>query len=892
MQEQTPYFAGPSSNSPTPDYKITKIPRRRHRVPISCKPCRTRKLKCSKQSPCDNCAKRGDEHNCTYETAVTTKRRSTNGFGGAGGSHDELSARLQRLEGMLASFHSQVGGPVAGKRVLSAVAAPSQENGYRAVDLGLHQSTDAAMSGTQQEDMESETDGVTSSLGLMKVDQERNKVHYIGDGHWASLLAEIANELAEAKSYWTMHKKEMEMQYERIQQERRETGSDAGCGPALLFGAGSVPPVKEILRPLPNKRTSKILLDRYFESLDPAMHILHTPSFWRQFDAFWHDQSKASVVWVGMLFAMMRVALLSYVRDDDEPAEYKGKCQDMANTFRTQMAYCLITADYTKAHAFIIETLIFHLHAEYSSNRDSETSVWVLMGMIVRLAMKMGYHRDSKNFKALSPFQGEMRRRVWTFIRTGDLLFSFQNALPPMIRLGESDTELPRNLRDEDFDENSLLLPSARSANDRTPISYMIGKGKLTLGFGRVMEEMNSADRKSYDNVVRIDQALRDIYREFPDHLKVSSVEEQRQDPTPIVTARYGLATVYHTALCVLHRRYVRLAKPGNRYMYSRLTCLESAMQLLSFQTIQNSHEWRTRVSSLISHDYLMACTLVCMDLQADHKQREAHNSTPGGSSAQTPGSSKSDGSNTAASIGGEDNSYIPGLPYTREDLVNALERSRDIWRSQENVSMEAYKASRFLTQLLKKLHKPPTTSPRGHSHDDNSSPSISTTANANPERDAAMVLGILQQGTPLLHSGASVQAAQAAQLAQQAQMQISSTEHSSIPWTMNDGSSSSSNMVQQFTSPSNLPMIGTINNPISNLFSINDNSMANNSNLFDARNSIWAQPVFPFDRSGLNDDDRDMNVNTSIGIGVGMNMNNSGGMDWVSNSNTIPCIL
>lgn len=101
---------------------------------------------------------------------------------------------------MLATFHSQIGGPVAGKRVLTAVASPDQDNGYRAVTMDMHPAIDSTMSEIQQEDMESETDGVTSSLGLMKVDQERNKVHYVGDGHWATLLAEIANELAEAST--------------------------------------------------------------------------------------------------------------------------------------------------------------------------------------------------------------------------------------------------------------------------------------------------------------------------------------------------------------------------------------------------------------------------------------------------------------------------------------------------------------------------------------------------------------------------------------------------------------------------------------------------------------------------------------------------------------------
>jgi len=111
---------------------------------------------------------------------------------------------------------------------------------------------------------------------------------------------------------------------------------------------------------------------------------------------------------------MMRLAMLSWTREGDAPAEFDGKCADLANTYRTQMSQCLILADYTKPHNFIIETLIFYLHGEYMCNRDSESSIWVLVGMIARLAMRMGYHRDSKHFLDITPFQvsGALVRRL------------------------------------------------------------------------------------------------------------------------------------------------------------------------------------------------------------------------------------------------------------------------------------------------------------------------------------------------------------------------------------------------------------------------------------------------------------------------------------------------
>lgn len=97
--------------------------------------------------------------------------------------------------------------------------------------------------------------------------------------------------------------------------------------------------------------------------------------------------------------------MIDYIREGDEPVEYKGKCQDLAVSFRNRLTDCLILADYMQPHDFLIEAMILHLYAEYVSSRDAKSSVWVLIGMIVRLAMRMGYHQPSQPTLTSTPFQ-------------------------------------------------------------------------------------------------------------------------------------------------------------------------------------------------------------------------------------------------------------------------------------------------------------------------------------------------------------------------------------------------------------------------------------------------------------------------------------------------------
>ncbi|KPI45212.1 putative transcriptional regulatory protein [Cyphellophora attinorum] len=749
----TPPSATASDNSP--DFRVV---RKRNRVPLSCAPCRNRKLKCNRLSPCDNCTKRGDAGSCTYAAPSTKRKGTKNNDNKNVGEQtpDDMQNRIDRLEGLVLSLMtngSSAPGPAAAGEALSAGGSSGMPSGSLGPDLDNELDGNDDMHDDDDDDNESETENVTKSFGILKVDQDNKKTFYVGEAHWAALL----NEIGEVKNYFVAHRTEYEAQMEKVAQSRREMGTDVGSGPALLFGATIPPSRNEILAQIPSRYMSDILIGRYFNTFDPATHILHGPTFQRQYNAHWADSSRTSIVWVAMLFAMMRLAMLSYGREGDEPPEFRGKCQDLAANYRTQMAHCLITADYTKPHNHIIETLIFHLHAEYTSNRDAEASVWVLVGMIARLAMRMGYHRDPKHFPNLTPFQGEMRRRIWTFVRSADLLFSFQVALPSMIRIGDSDTELPSNLFDDEFEEESKTLPISRPNNEATPISYMVAKGRLAYGFGRVLEETTSVHRRGYDEVLKIDKGLRDIYDAIPDYLKLKPMREMSLAPISLIMARFSLATIYHKSQVVLHRRYIRQARGNNRYMYSRRTCLDSALQLLSFQMTQHQasqergrlRSVRSHVNSLTTHDFLLAASVVVMDLYNQRDARPEANgndvSTP--STTVSGSGSISQGSNASAPSPAEA-PYCAGMTCTKDDLLRALEGSQKVWVASRDYSMEAYKASELLGVLLQQLRLPSQSQPAPPQQSSNMQPSpYQQQANSNDdERSAAMGLGMLQQ--------------------------------------------------------------------------------------------------------------------------------------------------
>lgn len=98
-------------------------------------------------------------------------------------------------------------------------------------------------------------------------------------------------------------------------------------------------------------------------------------------------------------------------------------------------------------------------------------TLFVLSGVAIRLARKMGLHRDG-TFLGLSPFETEMRRRLWWHLvhvdfRTADVL-----GTRPSLDLSCGDTKMPLNVDDEDLHPDMVDPPPER--NGITSIAFCL----------------------------------------------------------------------------------------------------------------------------------------------------------------------------------------------------------------------------------------------------------------------------------------------------------------------------------------------------------------------------------------------------------------------------------
>ena len=113
-------------------------------------------------------------------------------------------------------------------------------------------------------------------------------------------------------------------------------------------------------------------------------------------------------------------------------------------------------------------------------SHQSCDSLYVLSGVAVRLARRQGLHRDGASL-GLSPFETEMRRRLWWQIAQVDYRTASVLGTRPSLDLAQSDAKHPLNVNDEDLDPEMTCLPPERNGITSIALCLIRCKGLESL---------------------------------------------------------------------------------------------------------------------------------------------------------------------------------------------------------------------------------------------------------------------------------------------------------------------------------------------------------------------------------------------------------------------------
>jgi hypothetical protein len=180
-------------------------------------------------------------------------------------------------------------------------------------------------------------------------------------------------------------------------------------GSSNVFGIGSEHPfanywtceggLPEVISVLPDKLQADILLNRYFECVDPVYPMLHRQTFYADYEHFWSlsrpEKDRADAAFVALIFVML--ALGTQFVTSTSPKERKQTAEFYASASNQALRMCsyLSTASIKTIQAMVLITY-------FLINDNHASDGWAFAGILIRQAYAMGLHRDPNIGTALN----------------------------------------------------------------------------------------------------------------------------------------------------------------------------------------------------------------------------------------------------------------------------------------------------------------------------------------------------------------------------------------------------------------------------------------------------------------------------------------------------------
>lgn len=244
------------------------------------------------------------------------------------------------------------------------------------------------------------------------------------------------------------------------------------------------------------------------------------------------------------------------------------------------------------------DIMIFRLHillaTAHKCHGMKRSKAWLTTSTLVKQAMLAGYHRDTSLYTKISPFNQEMRRRIWTTIVELDLQVSFERGMPPSIQESDYDTATPSNVNDSDLYETMEALPAERPLEEFTDCSFQTALSETFPLRLKACSLMHSPRIKCrYEEILRLDWELNRHIAKIPDW-KSDPANVQAADK--VILAKAMLENKIGLGLLSIHTPFAIEAYQEPLFAPSARTRLELVAMILATQ--KRLHE-RSRPLSL-----------------------------------------------------------------------------------------------------------------------------------------------------------------------------------------------------------------------------------------------------------------------------------------------------
>ncbi|KAL8765009.1 MAG: hypothetical protein Q9203_006766 [Teloschistes exilis] len=389
----------------------------------SCVICQRRKVKCDRTDPCSNCAKHRVQ--CEYRSPAPPKRRKR------ASPDPDVHAKLKRYEYILQRHGvspEELNDKPARSDYPFAFARSKETNNTNDSDHATPQSSSTA--GPRGVN-------VPSSNSYAAMSEEFKHLEELLEG---------SDDESRKPGPGVIQKA-----YDKLHAD----------GSGLLFGF-SVNDELKSLHPQPINIFR--LWQTYLNSVYPLSMLFHAPTVQQQILDASADLDNVSETMEALMFAIYYAAVVALTAEDCE-AMFGLSQSVVVNKYMLATQQALNAAKLLKnMDMTVLQALVIFLTA--SRHSIDPRSLWIHCGTAVRLGQRIGLHRDGTTV-GLSPFDTEMRRRLWWQIVLLDSRVAELSGAGTSILSTPFDTYLPSNVNDSNLlPEMGEMPPEQKGASD------------------------------------------------------------------------------------------------------------------------------------------------------------------------------------------------------------------------------------------------------------------------------------------------------------------------------------------------------------------------------------------------------------------------------------------
>jgi hypothetical protein len=557
---------------------------KRRRLALSCVDCRRRKVKCGRELPsCVRCIRGGQGDTCKY-VAYDPGNLLTPEDDSPEGHRDDHSEAEDSWTEEAATYHkvSKSGAkaiatqPNGSRQPVKRPPAPTrtlEELQERVFELETYMRSAGAKPVSQQMYLGL---GHPQGPGTRPKDKpqefERSllrgrsfKTQYYGPSNAVSLLLQF-EELSVFVKDILARMPNFEKSRDVFKKVRSTAETSSGSKPLT---AGSL---ESFAAMVPPRERADLLVHGYLDIFETTYRVLHVPSFLQSYEAFWTEPESVEIEFVvQMLLVMAAINCVftggaeGFIGRSSVGRTTSHRWLEAVEVWLDQQSHKHTTLEYYQTHVLL---LIAKVMTCYKIKRE-----WIAAQSLLSMAMSAGLHREPTTLSnKISPFDQEMRRRLWYTILEINLEISCDRGMRVSIGPDDWDCLPPLNVHDEDFNESTQTLPTSKPLGDFTRTSFLAQQTRhLPLRID-ILTRVNSISRTlDLETVMQFDNQIREELDNLATWPEKSITEAAR-----------ALATlVPHDYLLLLHQPFATQRLAQSQYFYSRCTRRESSLHIM-----------------------------------------------------------------------------------------------------------------------------------------------------------------------------------------------------------------------------------------------------------------------------------------------------------------------